>query len=72
MRRIRESLEVEIKDEVPHWTLHDLRRTMATGLHYYNEKRAALTAWSHEIEISASRFQGAEVEAAAAYPTTDH
>jgi integrase len=32
MRRIRSALEVELGHEVPHWTLHDLRRTMATGL----------------------------------------
>ncbi|HEX5182070.1 MAG TPA: tyrosine-type recombinase/integrase [Allosphingosinicella sp.] len=32
MRRIRESLEEEIGRPVPHWTLHDLRRTLATGL----------------------------------------
>jgi integrase len=32
MRRIREALEKELGHEVPHWTLHDLRRTMATGL----------------------------------------
>jgi integrase len=32
MARIRDALEVELKQKVPHWTLHDLRRTMATGL----------------------------------------
>lgn len=32
MARIRNALEVELKQKVPHWTLHDLRRTMATGL----------------------------------------
>lgn len=32
MRRIRESLEEEIGRPVAHWTLHDLRRTLATGL----------------------------------------
>jgi integrase len=32
MRRIRESLEEELGHPVPHWTLHDLRRTLATGL----------------------------------------
>lgn len=32
MRRIRESLEEKIGHPVPHWTLHDLRRTLATGL----------------------------------------
>ena len=32
MIRIRDALEVELKQSVPHWTLHDLRRTMATGL----------------------------------------
>jgi len=32
MRRIRESLETELGHPVPHWTLHDLRRTLATGL----------------------------------------
>lgn len=32
MARIRDTLEVELKQDVPHWTLHDLRRTMATGL----------------------------------------
>jgi integrase len=32
MRRIRDSLEEEVGRPVPHWTLHDLRRTLATGL----------------------------------------
>jgi integrase len=32
MRRIRDSLEEEMGRPVPHWTLHDLRRTLATGL----------------------------------------
>lgn len=32
MKRIREALEKELGRDVPHWTLHDLRRTMATGL----------------------------------------
>ena len=32
MRRIREALEAELGHAVPHWTLHDLRRTVATGL----------------------------------------
>lgn len=32
MRRIRDALEERVGEPVPHWTLHDLRRTMATGL----------------------------------------
>lgn len=32
MNRIREALEERVGEPVPHWTLHDLRRTMATGL----------------------------------------
>jgi len=32
MSRIRSKLEARIGEPVPHWTLHDLRRTMATGL----------------------------------------
>jgi integrase len=32
MRRIREALESRLGHPVPHWTLHDLRRTLATGL----------------------------------------
>lgn len=32
MRRIREVLEEEVGHPVAHWTLHDLRRTLATGL----------------------------------------
>lgn len=32
MRRIREELEAELGHAAAHWTLHDLRRTMATGL----------------------------------------
>lgn len=32
MARIRADLEARIGEPVPHWTLHDLRRTMATGL----------------------------------------
>lgn len=32
MKRIRSELEVRVGQPVPHWTLHDLRRTMATGL----------------------------------------
>jgi integrase len=32
MARIRTALEEEVGGEVPHWTLHDLRRTLATGL----------------------------------------
>jgi integrase len=32
MSRIRLKLEGRIGEPVPHWTLHDLRRTMATGL----------------------------------------
>jgi integrase len=30
--RIRANLEAELEQSVAHWTLHDLRRTMATGL----------------------------------------
>ncbi|WP_404712188.1 tyrosine-type recombinase/integrase [Sphingomonas sp. MMS24-J13] len=32
MTRIRAELERRVGEPVPHWTLHDLRRTMATGL----------------------------------------
>jgi integrase len=32
MNRIRCDLEKRLGEPVPHWTLHDLRRTMATGL----------------------------------------
>lgn len=32
MSRLRTDLEARIGSPVPHWTLHDLRRTMATGL----------------------------------------
>lgn len=32
MTRIRANLEIEVGRPVAHWTLHDLRRTMATGL----------------------------------------
>lgn len=32
MKRIREALEEEVGRPVAHWTLHDLRRTLATGL----------------------------------------
>ncbi|MEI9852294.1 MAG: integrase [Sphingomonas sp.] len=32
MTRIRANLETELGQSVAHWTLHDLRRTMATGL----------------------------------------
>lgn len=32
MTRIRDDLEKRLGEPVPHWTLHDLRRTMATGL----------------------------------------
>jgi integrase len=32
MNRIRDALEKEIGHPVPHWTLHDLRRTLATRL----------------------------------------
>lgn len=32
MCRIRDALEADLGHEVPRWTLHDLRRTMATGL----------------------------------------
>jgi integrase len=32
MKRIRAALEERIGEPVPHWTLHDLRRTLATGL----------------------------------------
>jgi integrase len=32
MARIRADLELRLDAPVPHWTLHDLRRTMATGL----------------------------------------
>jgi integrase len=32
MRRIRASLETMVAEPVPHWTLHDLRRTLATGM----------------------------------------
>ena len=32
MSRVRTDLEARIGTPVPHWTLHDLRRTMATGL----------------------------------------
>ena len=85
MARIRAALEKQVGRPVPHWTLHDLRRTMATGLqrlgirlevteavlnhlsgarsgivgvyqrhHYFDEKRAALAAWSKEV----TRLQG--------------
>jgi integrase len=32
MTRIRAALETMIGEPVPHWTLHDLRRTLATGM----------------------------------------
>jgi integrase len=32
MIRVRTALDEQMGDEVPHWTLHDLRRTLATGL----------------------------------------
>jgi integrase len=32
MSRIRSDLEARVGETVPHWMLHDLRRTMATGL----------------------------------------
>lgn len=32
MSRVRAKLEERIGETVPHWTIHDLRRTMATGL----------------------------------------
>jgi integrase len=32
MARIRSKLEARLGEPVPHWTLHDLRRTLATGL----------------------------------------
>lgn len=32
MARIRAALEEQVGADVPHWTLHDLRRTLATGL----------------------------------------
>lgn len=32
MTRIRAALEAMIGEPVPHWTLHDLRRTLATGM----------------------------------------
>jgi hypothetical protein len=32
MMRTRSELEKRIGEPVPHWTLHELRRTMATGL----------------------------------------
>jgi len=32
MKRIRESLDEVLGQPAAHWTLHDLRRTMATGL----------------------------------------
>ncbi|MCW3848858.1 site-specific integrase [Sphingomonas sp. LB-2] len=85
MARIRAALEKQVGRPVPHWTLHDLRRTTATGLqrlgirlevteavlnhlsgarsgivgvyqrhHYFDEKRAALAAWSKEV----TRLQG--------------
>jgi integrase len=81
MTRIRAALEEEIGTKVSHWTLHDLRRTVATGLqrlgvrlevtesvlnhvsgsrsgivgvyqrhNYFEEKKAALAAWSKEVK----------------------
>lgn len=32
MKRIRDALSERLDEPVPHWTLHDLRRTLATGL----------------------------------------
>jgi integrase len=32
MTRIRAALETMVDEPVPHWTLHDLRRTLATGM----------------------------------------
>jgi integrase len=32
MTRIRAALETVVAEPVPHWTLHDLRRTLATGM----------------------------------------
>mgnify|MGYP004450787075 CR=1 FL=1 len=80
MARLRRAMEIQMGREVVHWTLHDLRRTVATGLqrlgvrlevteavlnhisgsragivgvyqrhNYFEEKRAALEAWSEEV-----------------------
>lgn len=46
MRRIRHELEADLGHEVPHWTLHDFRRTMATGLQRLSVR---LSARQHEL-----------------------
>lgn len=79
MARIRGAFEEQLGEQAQHWTLHDLRRTVATGLqrlgvrlevteavlnhisgsragivgvyqrhNYFEEKKAALEAWSRE------------------------
>jgi|TARA_Y100000296_G_scaffold72757_1_gene89439 integrase len=80
MARLRRAMTTQVGRETAHWTLHDLRRTVATGLqrlgvrlevteavlnhisgsragivgvyqrhNYFEEKRAALEAWSEEV-----------------------
>ncbi|MGC6399485.1 tyrosine-type recombinase/integrase [Sphingomonas sp. FW199] len=58
MRRIREALEEWVGEPVPHWTLHDLRRTMATGLQRLGVRLEVTEAVLNHVSGSRSGIVG--------------
>ena len=58
MTRIRAGMEINLKSPVPHWTLHDLRRTMATGLQRIGIRLEVTEALLNHISGSRSGIIG--------------
>jgi len=58
MKRIRTLLQVQSGQPVPHWTLHDLRRTMATGLQRLGVRLEVTEAVLNHISGSRSGIVG--------------
>jgi integrase len=58
MARIRVALDEEIGAKVPHWTLHDLRRTVATGLQRLGVRLEVMEAVLNHLSGSRSGIVG--------------
>jgi integrase len=58
MTRIRAALEERAGEPVPHWTLHDLRRTMATGLQRLGVRLEVTEAVLNHVSGSRSGIVG--------------
>ena len=58
MTRIRAAFEEQAGEPVPHWTLHDLRRTMATGLQRLGVRLEVTEAVLNHVSGSRSGIVG--------------